>query len=94
MDKIDWLAMWCVTFKHNFGYVMIPKNLNVPISNYTDNHPDTFYTGTNKGSETNEPKLMPRSGFEEGVSESNNATPLLALGVSILITSIMLALIK
>jgi len=27
---IDWLAMWCITYKHNFGHVMIPKDLNVP----------------------------------------------------------------
>ncbi|XP_076750805.1 protein Skeletor, isoforms B/C isoform X2 [Xylocopa sonorina] len=27
---IDWLAVWCVQYKHNFGHVMIPKDLNVP----------------------------------------------------------------
>ena len=27
---IDWLAVWCVKFKHNFGHVLIPKDLNVP----------------------------------------------------------------
>ncbi|XP_054005664.1 protein Skeletor, isoforms B/C isoform X1 [Hylaeus anthracinus] len=27
---IDWLAVWCVEYKHNFGHVMIPKDLNVP----------------------------------------------------------------
>ncbi|XP_048522667.1 protein Skeletor, isoforms B/C isoform X2 [Dendroctonus ponderosae] len=27
---IDWLAVWCVKFRHNFGHVMIPKDLDVP----------------------------------------------------------------
>ncbi|KAE8740565.1 hypothetical protein FOCC_FOCC013898 [Frankliniella occidentalis] len=27
---IEWLAMWCVTYHHNFGHVMIPKELDVP----------------------------------------------------------------
>ena len=27
---IDWLAMWCVTYHHNFGHVLIPKDLDVP----------------------------------------------------------------
>ncbi|KAK0183368.1 hypothetical protein PV327_001417 [Microctonus hyperodae] len=27
---IDWLAVWCVQYKHNFGHVMIPKDLDVP----------------------------------------------------------------
>lgn len=27
---IDWLAMWCVQYRHNFGHVMIPKDLDVP----------------------------------------------------------------
>lgn len=27
---IDWLAVWCVSFRENFGHVMIPKNLDVP----------------------------------------------------------------
>ncbi|XP_043267996.1 protein Skeletor, isoforms B/C [Venturia canescens] len=27
---IDWLSVWCVQHKHNFGHVMIPKDLNVP----------------------------------------------------------------
>ncbi|CAG7815899.1 unnamed protein product [Allacma fusca] len=27
---IDWLAVWCVAYKHNFGHVFIPKDLNVP----------------------------------------------------------------
>ncbi|XKL66519.1 hypothetical protein PGB90_009939 [Kerria lacca] len=29
---IDWLAVWCVKFNHNFGHVMIPKDLDVPPS--------------------------------------------------------------
>ncbi|XP_065335104.1 protein Skeletor, isoforms B/C-like [Cloeon dipterum] len=28
--NIDWLVMWCIQYKHNFGYVTIPKDLNVP----------------------------------------------------------------
>lgn len=27
---IDWLAVWCVQYRHNFGHVFIPKNLDVP----------------------------------------------------------------
>lgn len=27
---IDWLSVWCVQYKHNFGHVMIPKDLYVP----------------------------------------------------------------
>ncbi|XP_044018684.1 protein Skeletor, isoforms B/C isoform X2 [Aphidius gifuensis] len=27
---IDWLSVWCVQYKHNFGHVMIPKDLDVP----------------------------------------------------------------
>lgn len=27
---IDWLAMWCVTYHHNFGHINIPKDLDVP----------------------------------------------------------------
>lgn len=27
---IDWLAVWCVQYKHNFGYVVIPDDLDVP----------------------------------------------------------------
>ncbi|XP_063369261.1 protein Skeletor, isoforms B/C isoform X2 [Cydia amplana] len=27
---IDWLAVWCVEYRHNFGHVYIPKDLDVP----------------------------------------------------------------
>lgn len=27
---IDWLAVWCVEYRHNFGHVVIPKDLDVP----------------------------------------------------------------
>lgn len=27
---IDWLAMWCVQYRHNFGHVLIPRDLDVP----------------------------------------------------------------
>jgi len=30
VNDIDWVSMWCVAFKENFGYAMIPKGLDVP----------------------------------------------------------------
>ncbi|XP_076177973.1 protein Skeletor, isoforms B/C isoform X2 [Ptiloglossa arizonensis] len=27
---INWLSVWCVAYKHNFGHVFIPKDLDVP----------------------------------------------------------------
>lgn len=27
---IEWLAVWCVQYRHNFGHVFIPKDLDVP----------------------------------------------------------------
>ena len=30
VHDIDWLSVWCVQYKHNFGHVMIPKDLDVP----------------------------------------------------------------
>ncbi|XP_015597232.1 protein Skeletor, isoforms B/C isoform X2 [Cephus cinctus] len=27
---IQWLAVWCVQYRHNFGHVLIPKDLDVP----------------------------------------------------------------
>jgi hypothetical protein len=27
---VDYLSVYCLSFKHNFGHVLIPKNLNVP----------------------------------------------------------------
>ncbi|XP_074032927.1 protein Skeletor, isoforms B/C isoform X2 [Leptinotarsa decemlineata] len=27
---IDWLAVWCVQYRHNFGHVHVPKDLDVP----------------------------------------------------------------
>lgn len=27
---IDWLAMWCVQYRHNFGHVLIPRDIDVP----------------------------------------------------------------
>ncbi|XP_018319148.1 protein Skeletor, isoforms B/C isoform X2 [Agrilus planipennis] len=45
---IDWLAVWCVQYRHNFGHVMIPKDLDVPpalgqtkISTSTTSKPST-----------------------------------------------------
>lgn len=30
VKDIDWLAVWCITFRENFGHVLIPKDLDVP----------------------------------------------------------------
>ncbi|XP_055525662.1 protein Skeletor, isoforms B/C isoform X1 [Wyeomyia smithii] len=30
MYDIDWLAVWCVEYRHNFGHVHIPKDLDIP----------------------------------------------------------------
>ncbi|XP_055587341.1 protein Skeletor, isoforms B/C isoform X2 [Uranotaenia lowii] len=30
MYDIDWLAVWCVEYRHNFGHVYIPKDLDIP----------------------------------------------------------------
>ncbi|KAM0725706.1 Protein Skeletor, isoforms B/C [Formica fusca] len=27
---IDWLAVWCVEYRHNFGHVLIPRDVDVP----------------------------------------------------------------
>lgn len=27
---IDWLAVWCIEYRHNFGHVNIPKDIDVP----------------------------------------------------------------
>lgn len=27
---IDWLAVWCIEYRHNFGHVIIPKDIDVP----------------------------------------------------------------
>lgn len=27
---IEWLAVWCVQYQHNFGHVNIPRDLDVP----------------------------------------------------------------
>ncbi|XP_014365174.2 protein Skeletor, isoforms B/C [Papilio machaon] len=27
---VDWLAVWCVEYRHNFGHVYLPKDLDVP----------------------------------------------------------------
>ncbi|XP_059352990.1 protein Skeletor, isoforms B/C-like isoform X2 [Daphnia carinata] len=30
VHDIDWLSLWCIAFRENFGHVMIPKDLDVP----------------------------------------------------------------
>lgn len=32
VDDIDYFGIWCIQYKHNFGYVDIPKNLDVPFT--------------------------------------------------------------
>lgn len=27
---IEWLSVWCVEYRHNFGHVNIPSDLDVP----------------------------------------------------------------
>lgn len=27
---IDWLAVWCIEYRHNFGHIFLPKDLDVP----------------------------------------------------------------
>lgn len=28
--NIDWFGLYCITYRENFGHVIIPKNLNIP----------------------------------------------------------------
>ncbi|XP_011497044.1 PREDICTED: protein Skeletor, isoforms B/C isoform X2 [Ceratosolen solmsi marchali] len=52
---IDWLAVWCVQYRHNFGYVLIPSDLDVPPAlGQTKIAPPWWYTPT---SSTSTPKL-------------------------------------
>lgn len=48
---IDWLAVWCVEYRHNFGHVYIPRDLDVPpalgqtkITVCFSTHTHKFYT--------------------------------------------------
>ncbi|XP_037943587.1 protein Skeletor, isoforms B/C-like [Teleopsis dalmanni] len=44
---IDWLAVWCVEYRHNFGHVFIPKDLDVPPAlGQTKITPPWWYTPT------------------------------------------------
>ncbi|KAJ8686210.1 hypothetical protein QAD02_022004 [Eretmocerus hayati] len=44
---IDWLAMWCVRYQHNFGHVLIPSDLDVPPAvGQTKVAPAWWYTPT------------------------------------------------
>lgn len=43
VDKIDYLGVWCIQYKHNFGHVIIPKNIKMP-----EPKPDPRFTGDNK----------------------------------------------
>ena len=44
---IEWLSVWCVQYKHNFGHVLIPKDLDVPPAlgqtKITVNRDNSFY---------------------------------------------------
>ncbi|CAB3361583.1 Hypothetical predicted protein [Cloeon dipterum] len=57
--NIDWLSMWCVQYKHNFGHVMIPKDLDVPPAlGQTKITPPWWYNPTT--STTQDPLQMPK----------------------------------
>lgn len=28
--NIDWFGLYCITYRENFGHVIIPKDLNIP----------------------------------------------------------------
>lgn len=30
MRDIDWISVWCISYRENFGHVMIPKDLDLP----------------------------------------------------------------
>ncbi|KAI5706345.1 hypothetical protein M8J75_007174 [Diaphorina citri] len=52
---IDWLAMWCVQYRHNFGHVMIPRDLDVPPAlGQTKITPPWWYKPTSSTTETPE----------------------------------------
>ncbi|KAF2898125.1 hypothetical protein ILUMI_08049 [Ignelater luminosus] len=38
IDQFDYFGVWCIQYKHNFGHVVIPKNLEMP--NATNHDPD------------------------------------------------------
>ncbi|XP_043677738.1 protein Skeletor, isoforms B/C isoform X1 [Vespula pensylvanica] len=49
---IDWLAVWCVQYKQNFGHVLIPKDLDVPPAlGQTKITPHWWYKPTSSTSE-------------------------------------------
>ncbi|XP_012542491.1 protein Skeletor, isoforms B/C [Monomorium pharaonis] len=53
---ISWLSVWCVEYRHNFGHVLIPKDLDVPPAlGQTKITPPWWYNPT---SSTPTPKLV------------------------------------
>ena len=30
VHDIDWLSVWCISFRENFGHVIVPRGLDVP----------------------------------------------------------------
>jgi len=49
VQDIDWLAIWCVSFRENFGHVLIPKDLNGVPPALGQNKPPTTESGTETG---------------------------------------------
>ncbi|XP_014613047.1 PREDICTED: protein Skeletor, isoforms B/C [Polistes canadensis] len=66
---IDWLAVWCVQYKQNFGYVLIPKDLDIPPAlGQTKITPHWWYKPTSSTSEpaTSKQELSNCKEFLEG----------------------------
>jgi hypothetical protein len=34
VNNIDWLAMYCIYYKHNFGHIILKHPMNVPEAKY------------------------------------------------------------
>ncbi|XP_074032928.1 protein Skeletor, isoforms B/C isoform X3 [Leptinotarsa decemlineata] len=53
---IDWLAVWCVQYRHNFGHVHVPKDLDVPPAlGQTKISPPWWYNPTSSTPRTTPP---------------------------------------
>ncbi|XP_077296640.1 protein Skeletor, isoforms B/C [Arctopsyche grandis] len=60
---IDWLGVWCVQYRHNFGHVNIPKDLDVPPAlGQTKITPPWWYNPT---SSTAKPAISNKSNCRE-----------------------------
>ncbi|XP_065222877.1 protein Skeletor, isoforms B/C [Planococcus citri] len=66
---IDWLAIYCIKYTHNFGHVMVPKDLEVPPSlGQTKISPPWWYNPTSSTT-TNPDKRKEMSNCREMLSE-------------------------